>query len=343
MMQPDLNEYDDQPYLSPNRNPDYRQGDNQYYSPSQKRSKRRSYEISLDINPGECLTPPLPTRVNMNEPYFTPKLDPSRSSLTFNKTKGSCSNCANILVYITGVSNTLIGFFLASISLAILVGGSKYELLGEGFFAAVSGALLAGFLVAFCSIILMVAVCNRTKPSCKAALIGVYIVLVIIFLLELTTVGLAFWSHSVIASPADNEGRNVAANWLLARRDQFADTTYHACCVAFKPPYSGANATKVDKICTWPESTQVVKDSCSGTNVLVCVCENGPKEYVSSINFFLRQYLTYIASTWMVIAAVLLAVLVTVCALKCSDNPSNKHSNVHTDMDPPDEAVIYAN
>lgn len=299
MMHPEMNDYneDDQPYLSPQR-------DKQYYSPSRKNPKKIK-TLYLDISAGET----------------------SPSTLTFKKAKRPGANCANILVCITGVLNTLIGFFLLSISLGVLIGGSKYELLGEFFTAGMSVLLAGGFLLAFCYIILMVAVCNRTKPRWKTALIAVYIFLLIIFLLEISTIGLAFWSHSVISSRAGSkQGDNVAANWLLSHRHQFANTTYHACCLASKPPYSGANATEVDGICTWPESTQIIKDSCAGTNVLVCVCENGPRKYESSINFFLRQYLTYIASTLMIIASVLLAGLLSVYALMCSDggNRSNK-------------------
>lgn len=295
MMHPEMNDYneDDQPYLSP-----------QYYSPSRKNPKKIK-TLYLDISAGEA----------------------SPSTLTFKKAKRPGANCANILVCITGVLNTLIGFFLLLMPLGVLIGGSKYELLGDFFTAGMSVLLAGGFLLAFCYIILMVAVCNRTKPRWKTALIAVYIFLLIIFLLEISTIGLAFWSHSVISSRASSkQGDNVAANWLLSHRHQFANTTYHACCLASKPPYSGANATEVDGICTWPESTQIIKDSCAGTNVLVCVCENGPRKYESSINFFLRQYLTYIASTLMIIASVLLAGLLSVYALMCSDggNRSNK-------------------
>lgn len=339
MMRDDYAE-DDQPYLSPQ----------QYYSPSRKNPKKLN-TVYLDISAGDNLSSRLPNEVNMGGPSPRSRskqvelnLEASLSTSTFNKAKGPCANCANILVCITGVLNTLIGFFLLSISVGVLIGASKYELLGEDFFTGMRVLLAGGFLLAFCYIILMVAICNRTKPCWKAALIAVYIFLLIIFLLEISTVGLAFWSHSVIASPAGKQGDNVAANWLLSHRHQFAKTTYHACCVAFKPPYSGANATEVDGICTWPESTQTIKDSCAGTNVLVCVCENGPQEYESSINFFLRQYLTYIASTLMIIASVLLAGLVSVYALMCSDagNRSNKYSNEHTDMDPHGEEIIYA-
>lgn len=300
MMHPEMNDYyneDDQPYPSP-------QMDNQYYSPSRKNPKKIK-TLYLDISAGEA----------------------SPSTLTFNKAKRPGANCANILVCITGVLNTLIGFFLLSMPLGVLIGGSKYKLLGDFFTAGMSVLLAGGFLLAFCYIILMVAVCNRTKPRWKTALIAVYIFLLIIFLLEISTIGLAFWSHSVISSRAGSkQGDNVATNWLLSHRHQFANTTYHACCLASKPPYSGANATEVDGICTWPESTQIIKDSCAGTNVLVCVCENGPRKYESSINFFLRQYLTYIASTLMIIASVLLAGLLSVYALMCSDggNRSNK-------------------
>ena len=300
MMHPEMNDYyneDDQPYLSP-------QMDNQYYSPSRKNPKKVK-TLYLDISAGEA----------------------SPSTLTFEKAKRPGANCANILVCITGVLNTLIGFFLLSMPLGVLIGDSKYELLGDFFTAGMSVLLAGGFLLAFCYIILMVAVCNRTKPRWKTALIAVYIFLLIIFLLEISTIGLAFWSHSVISSrTGSKQGDNVATNWLLSHRHQFANTTYHACCLASKPPYSGANATEVDGICTWPESTQIIKDSCAGTNVLVCVCENGPRKYESSINFFLRQYLTYIASTLMIIASVLLAGLLSVYALMCSDggNRSNK-------------------
>jgi len=328
-MLPEINDYneDDQPYLSPQR-------DNQYYSPSRKNQKKIN-TVYLDISAGDNLPSSLPNEVGMGGPCFSPRsrskqvepnLEASPSTLTFNKAKGQGANCANILVCVTGVLNTLIGFFFLSISLAVLIGGSKYELLGEVFTVGMRVLLAGGFLLAFCYITLMVAVCNRTKPCWKTALIAAYIFLLLIFLLEISTIGLAFWSHSVIASPDSKQGDNVAANWLLSHRHQFANTTYHACCVAFKPPYTGANTTEVDGICTWPESTQIIKDSCAGTNVLVCVCENGPREYESSINFFLRQYLTYIASTLMVIASVLLAGLLSVYALMCSDggNRSNK-------------------
>merc|ERR1712124_76531 len=78
----------------------------------------------------------------------------------------------------------------------------------------------------------------------------------------------------------------------------------------------GANATVVDGICQWPESTLFIKDSCADTtNVLVCACQKGFERYESSFGLFLRQSLTWTATALFVSVVMNVGVLISICTL----------------------------
>lgn len=320
MMQPD----DDQPYLPDDMyHPDPRQGHNDYYSPPQRHSKKANSEL----RPLSC----------NNEYMATTTIPRNCCSGKSSEEQGSCAVCARVFVCIAGICNTLAGLFLVLVALGVLEREFKSKLL-VGF-----SGFAATFAVVLCSIILIIAACNHTKPRFKAALAVFSVLLIIVSLLEIAAVGFTLWSHSVVANPANKDGTTAAR--LLSWSNRMANTTYLECCVAFTPPYSGANATAVDGICQWPESTLFIKDACADTNVLVCVCQKGLERYESLFGLFLRQSLTWTATALFVSAVMNVGILVSICTLMrpenqmVSEEKQLKREPIDLDLD----ESIYAN
>lgn len=236
-----------------------------------------------------------------------------------------CAIMAKVLVCITGISGTLTGLFAMSITLYTLVGGHDYGKLSELFPTfTISMIFCVGILLAFCSVVLIVATCCYTNPRFRVAIIIFSVLLTIILLIELAIGAFAVWSLDIIAIPKDNP-QNVVTDQLLMRRNQIANATYIQCCVDSTPPYFGGNATLVDGICKWPESTQQIKDDCGDTNVFVCVCGHGPKQYTAFFGIFLRHCLSWIAGAMFVSAGLLLVTKIALCFLICQKEKTDSH------------------